>query len=185
MAEKKEAQRARAEAEEQEARAKMHERGLADDELGDSRESNGRGRERVESCAELAWRGDARRTGIQHVALETRREDGRAAEAFWALLGFERGRAAARASRGRAGWLERAGTQVHLLFATATRRPPHPRATSPSSSTTTTRRCSACARPATRSRPRASTGARPRAFARAPGGHRVELMAAPAPGRNG
>ena len=52
---------------------------------------------------------------IQHVTLETRRQDVEDAVAFWALLGFERveppGRLATIAV-----WVQRAGTQVHLLF---------------------------------------------------------------------
>jgi len=52
---------------------------------------------------------------IHHVTLETRREDVDDAVAFWALLGFERveppGRLASIAV-----WVQRAGTQVHLLF---------------------------------------------------------------------
>jgi catechol 2,3-dioxygenase-like lactoylglutathione lyase family enzyme len=53
---------------------------------------------------------------IHHATLETRREDVDDAVAFWALLGFERVEPPGRLAE-IAVWVERAGTQVHFLFA--------------------------------------------------------------------
>jgi len=53
---------------------------------------------------------------LAHVALETRRSDVEACAAFWRLLGFERVEPPA-SLVDRAAWLERAGTQIHLLYA--------------------------------------------------------------------
>jgi catechol 2,3-dioxygenase-like lactoylglutathione lyase family enzyme len=52
---------------------------------------------------------------LQHVSLETRRADGDAEVAFWALLGFEEVRPP-EGLVGVARWVARAGTQIHLLF---------------------------------------------------------------------
>jgi catechol 2,3-dioxygenase-like lactoylglutathione lyase family enzyme len=53
---------------------------------------------------------------IQHVALEVRRSDVQACERFWSLLGFEPVDPPP-ALAARAAWVQRGGTQVHLLFA--------------------------------------------------------------------
>ncbi len=53
---------------------------------------------------------------IQHVALEVRGAAVPACERFWALLGFERVEPPPSLRR-RAVWVERRGTQVHLLYA--------------------------------------------------------------------
>jgi catechol 2,3-dioxygenase-like lactoylglutathione lyase family enzyme len=53
---------------------------------------------------------------IHHATLETRREDVDDAVAFWALLGFERVEPPGRLAE-IAVWVERAGTQVHFLYA--------------------------------------------------------------------
>ncbi len=52
---------------------------------------------------------------IQHAALETLRSDGEAAAAFWRLLGFEDVEPPD-SLRDRAAWLQREGTQIHLLW---------------------------------------------------------------------
>ena len=52
---------------------------------------------------------------IQHVALEVRPDALEACVGFYALLGFERVEPPASLA-GRAAWVERAGTQVHLLL---------------------------------------------------------------------
>jgi catechol 2,3-dioxygenase-like lactoylglutathione lyase family enzyme len=52
---------------------------------------------------------------IQHVALEVGRSSVRGCAAFYALLGFAEVEPPA-SLRDRAAWLERGGTQVHLLF---------------------------------------------------------------------
>jgi catechol 2,3-dioxygenase-like lactoylglutathione lyase family enzyme len=113
---------------------------------------------------------------IAHVALETSPADGPAATAFWELLGFAV--VAAPPSLGdRAAWLERNGTQIHLLW---TDRPTlasagHVAVVVPDYERTLARLLAA-GHPVDR---RTEHWGSPRAFTRAPGGHRVELMAAP------
>jgi diaminohydroxyphosphoribosylaminopyrimidine deaminase/5-amino-6-(5-phosphoribosylamino)uracil reductase len=53
---------------------------------------------------------------LQHVSIETRREDADVCVRFYELVGFERVEPPPSLA-GRAAWVERAGTQVHLLFA--------------------------------------------------------------------
>lgn len=53
---------------------------------------------------------------VQHVGLEVRREDVDAEVAFWALLGFAEV-PAPETLRPRSRWVERAGQQIHLLYA--------------------------------------------------------------------
>ena len=53
---------------------------------------------------------------IQHVAFEIRRELAEDCVAFYALLGFERVAPPPTLAR-RAAWVQREGTQIHLLFA--------------------------------------------------------------------
>jgi catechol 2,3-dioxygenase-like lactoylglutathione lyase family enzyme len=112
---------------------------------------------------------------IHHVTLETRREDVEDAVAFWALLGFERvpapGRLAAIAT-----WVQREGTQVHLLYADEPVVAPagHVAVVAPDGYEETVRRLEdagfAC-------EPTTADWGSPRCFARSPGGHRVEVMA--------
>ncbi|MEA2254693.1 MAG: hypothetical protein QOG35_738 [Solirubrobacteraceae bacterium] len=113
---------------------------------------------------------------IHHVTLETRREDVEDAVAFWALLGFERveapGRLAALAT-----WVQRDGTQVHLLYADdPVVAPVGHVAVVPEAYDEAVRRLEdagfAC-EPSTRD------WGSPRCFALSPGGHRVEVMAFP------
>ncbi len=52
---------------------------------------------------------------IAHVALETRREDAEACAAFFRLLGFADAEPP-ESLRERARWVQRGGTQVHLLY---------------------------------------------------------------------
>src|SRR5688500_1030056 len=52
---------------------------------------------------------------LQHVANETRREDADAVLAFWALLGFTAVEPPP-TLRGRTHWVQRGGTQIHLLL---------------------------------------------------------------------
>lgn len=56
---------------------------------------------------------------IHHVGLEIREGDADAEVAFWALLGFAEVPPPAQSLAARSRWVERAGTQVHLLFAGA------------------------------------------------------------------
>ncbi len=113
---------------------------------------------------------------IQHVALETREEDAEDEVRFWALLGFAEVEPPA-ALRQRSRWVERAGTQVHLLFAETPVVPPggHVAVVAEDHAATLDRLRDAGFAPA----PRAEHWGAPRAFVRSPAGHRVEVMARP------
>ncbi len=115
---------------------------------------------------------------LQHVALEVREADADAEVAFWALLGF----AEVSPPPGLAGtsrWVERAGTQVHLLLTDDPVAPPrgHAAVHAPAYAETLARLAAAGHPP----EPRTAHWGAPRAFVRSPGGHRVEVMAAPPP----
>jgi catechol 2,3-dioxygenase-like lactoylglutathione lyase family enzyme len=114
---------------------------------------------------------------IQHVALETRREDGDAEAAFWALLGF-REVVAPPALRDRARWLEHAGTQVHLMWTERPRTAGHVAVVAPDAHGATLDRLRAAGH---EPEPRAAHWGAPRAYVRTPAGHVVEVMAAPPP----
>ena len=112
---------------------------------------------------------------IQHVALETRRTDALVAAAFWQELGFVLVDPPSTLAD-RAAWLEREGTQIHLLWTDA----PTPQreghvAVVVADYEATLQRLRAAGYAV---EPRTEHWGVPRAFARAPGGHRVELMAA-------
>ncbi|MGI8801621.1 MAG: VOC family protein [Solirubrobacteraceae bacterium] len=113
---------------------------------------------------------------IHHVALETRPADGRAALAFWRELGFVAVDPPA-SLRDRAAWVERDGTQIHLLWTEepGAQREGHVAVVVPDYAATL-ERLQAAGHPV---EPRTEHWGAPRAFTRAPGGHRVELMAAP------
>ena len=115
---------------------------------------------------------------IHHAALETRRADGETAVAFWRLLGF-REVDPPETLRERAAWLERGGTQIHLLWKDEPTSPPegHVAVVVDDYDATLGRLRDAGHEVEERAR---HWGA-PRAFAKAPGGHRVELMASPPP----
>ncbi len=113
---------------------------------------------------------------LQHVALEVREADADAEAAFWALLGF----AEVTPPPGLVGtsrWVQRAGTQVHLLLTGDPVAPPrgHAAVHAPAYAETLARLAAAGHTP----EPRAEHWGAPRAFVRSPGGHRVEVMAAP------
>ena len=116
---------------------------------------------------------------LQHVALETRREDADAVLAFWALLGF----AAIDpppALRDRTAWAQRGGTQVHLLLTDAPVVPPAGHAAVVVDAyADTLARLRAAGHPV---EPRAEHWGAPRAFVTDPAGHRVEVMATPPTG---
>jgi catechol 2,3-dioxygenase-like lactoylglutathione lyase family enzyme len=117
---------------------------------------------------------------LQHVSLETRRADVDAMLAFLALLGFER--VEPPGSLGEiSAWAERAGTQVHLLFADDPVVPPagHAAVVVDDYEETLARLRAA----GHRVDPRAEHWGAPRAFVTAPAGHRVEVMAAAPAGR--
>ncbi|HEY5196812.1 MAG TPA: VOC family protein [Solirubrobacteraceae bacterium] len=113
---------------------------------------------------------------IAHVALETRPADGPAATAFWIELGFVVVDPPA-SLRARAAWLERDGTQIHLLWTEQPTVMPegHVAVVVPDYAGTLERLQSA-GHPV---EPRTEHWGAPRAFAWTPGGHRVELMASP------
>jgi catechol 2,3-dioxygenase-like lactoylglutathione lyase family enzyme len=116
---------------------------------------------------------------IQHVTLETRLDDVEDAVAFWALLGFERveppGRLAEIAT-----WVERAGTQVHLLYSEDPVAPDQGHtAVVPDDYDAAVVRLE---RAGFACRPTTQDWGSPRCFVRSPGGHRVEVMAFPPPG---
>jgi catechol 2,3-dioxygenase-like lactoylglutathione lyase family enzyme len=113
---------------------------------------------------------------IQHVALETRREDAQAANAFWELLGFEPV-APPESLKDRADWLQRGQTQIHLLWDDDPTSPPegHVAVVLDDYDATVQRLRDA----GHEVEPRREHWGAPRAFVRAPGGHRVEVMAAP------
>jgi hypothetical protein len=112
---------------------------------------------------------------IHHVALETRPADGPAAVAFWGLLGFVSVEPPS-ALRDRAAWVERAGTQIHLLWTDAPVLPPTGHvAVVVAEYEATVDRLRAAGHPVDA---RTEHWGAARSFTTAPGGHRVELMAA-------
>ena len=115
---------------------------------------------------------------IQHVALETARADAEAATAFWQLLGFERVDPPD-TLRERAAWLQRGPTQVHLLWADVPGAPPEGHTAVVLDDYDAT--VEALRAAGHEVDPRKQHWGAPRAYVRAPGGHRVEIMAAPPP----
>ena len=111
---------------------------------------------------------------IQHVALEVRELDAEACARFWALLGFERVAAPA-ALAARSTWVQAGGTQIHLLYADEPSVPPdgHVAVVIGEYGATFAALRDAGFEPQERTRHWGS----PRAFVRAPSGHRVEFMA--------
>ncbi len=116
---------------------------------------------------------------LQHVALETRPEGVAAALAFWALLGFERVEAPV-SLRERAVWLQRAGTQVHLLLTDDPVVPPSGHAAVVVEDYDAT--VAALRAAGHRAEPRAEHWGVPRTRVTDPSGHVVEVMSAAPPG---
>lgn len=116
---------------------------------------------------------------VHHVALETTPADAGAAVAFFVLLGFEEVAPPASLAQ-RARWVQRGATQVHVLYADDPVVPPsgHVAIVVPDYDRTLAA-LRAAGHPVEDRNPHWGS---PRAFATAPGGHRVELMAHP-PGR--
>lgn len=115
---------------------------------------------------------------LQHVSLEVHPDDVEATLSFWELLGFERVDSP-EALGGYVSWVERNGTQIHLIHT--------PEASVPllghaavvvDDFDATLDALGAAGHEA--SETRQLWGAR-RAFAVGPGGHRVELMESPPP----
>jgi catechol 2,3-dioxygenase-like lactoylglutathione lyase family enzyme len=116
---------------------------------------------------------------LQHVANETRREDVDAVVAFWELLGFARVEPPP-GLRERAVWLQRAGTQIHLLFADDPVVPPSGHAAVVAEDYEAT--LAALRGAGHPVEPRTQHWGVPRAVATDPSGHRVEVMSGPPPG---
>jgi catechol 2,3-dioxygenase-like lactoylglutathione lyase family enzyme len=115
---------------------------------------------------------------LQHVALELDPADREAAEGFWQILGFEPVEPPP-ALRERAAWLQRGPTQIHLLFADEPVAPPQGHAAVMAEDYDAT--LDALRAAGHEPEPRDQHWGAPRAFVQAPGGHRVEVMAAPPP----
>ena len=116
---------------------------------------------------------------LQHAALETSRADGQASKEFWRLLGFDEVEPPP-TLRDRAAWLARDGTQIHLLWSDDPVAPPqgHAAVVVDDYELTLERLREA----GHEVEPRREHWGAARAFVRAPGGHRVEVMSAPPPG---
>ena len=113
---------------------------------------------------------------IQHVALEVREADAEADVRVWELLGFAEVEPPA-SLRGRARWLQRGPTQVHLLFGEEPVAPPggHVAVVADDYEGTLARLREAGLDP----EPRSAHWGAPRAYVRTPAGHRVEVMERP------
>jgi catechol 2,3-dioxygenase-like lactoylglutathione lyase family enzyme len=119
---------------------------------------------------------------LQHVSIEVDPAVAEAAAGFWELLGFERVDSPEPLG-GRVTWLERHGTQIHLIHTEAATVPVLGHAAVVVESfEATLERLRDGGHEAEETRQ--LWGAR-RAFAIAPGGHRVELMESPPPARSG
>jgi catechol 2,3-dioxygenase-like lactoylglutathione lyase family enzyme len=116
---------------------------------------------------------------LQHVSVEVRPQEVQACVAFWELLGFEQ--VSPPESLRRFTWLERAGTQIHLM---------------PFDDPVTTRRGHAAvvvedyeptlerlAEHGFTAEPGSNAWGAPRSFVRDPAGNHFELMSAPPPTR--
>ena len=115
---------------------------------------------------------------VQHVSLETRPDHAEAEVAFWALLGFEPVQPPD-TLRDRASWVQRRGTQVHILYAQdPTVMPRGHVAVVVDDYAATLDRLRAAGHAAEPRRPHWGAS---RAYVRTPAGHLVELMAAPPP----
>jgi catechol 2,3-dioxygenase-like lactoylglutathione lyase family enzyme len=114
---------------------------------------------------------------IHHVALEVVEGDADRCVAFWALLGFEEVEPPG-TLRKKSRWLERRGTQIHLLFAEDDPDVPpegHVAVVAEDYDATLERLREAGFDPD----PHREHWGAPRSFVRSPAGHRVEVMAAP------
>jgi catechol 2,3-dioxygenase-like lactoylglutathione lyase family enzyme len=113
---------------------------------------------------------------LQHVTLEVAPVDIERSVAFWALLGFERVEPPAALAETFT-WLEREGTQIHLERNDSPTVPPHGHAAIVVADFERT--LARLRESGFEVTPGREHWGAPRAKATAPGGHRVELMAAP------
>ena len=113
---------------------------------------------------------------LQHVSLETRPGDVEAEVAFWALLGFAQVQPPGTLGE-RSTWVQSGPTQIHLLHAGEPVVPPEAHvAVVCTAFDATMEALTAAGFPVD---PRSAHWGAARAFTRSPGGHRVEVMAAP------
>jgi catechol 2,3-dioxygenase-like lactoylglutathione lyase family enzyme len=113
---------------------------------------------------------------LQHVSLETRPGDTDAEVAFWALLGFARVQPPGELGE-RSTWVQSGTTQIHLLHADEPVVPPEAHvAVVCAAFEETIEAVAAAGFPVD---PHTPYWGAARAFTRSPGGHRVEVMAAP------
>ena len=117
---------------------------------------------------------------LHHVGIEVAPADIEAAAGFFELIGFAR--VEATEALGMYTWLEREGTQVHLMpdDDPTVPSPGHIAVVAPGFDATVSRLRDA----GFEVEPKREHWGQPRAVAIAPGGHRVELMAAPPAPRN-
>jgi catechol 2,3-dioxygenase-like lactoylglutathione lyase family enzyme len=121
---------------------------------------------------------EGRALGLQHVSIEVRPADVDVCAGFYELLGFERVEPP-ETLRDRAVWVERAGTQVHLMFVEDPVVPPHAHLAVVVDDYEGTMRALRGA--GFEPDPRTEHWGAPRSFVRDPSGARVEVMAAPPP----
>jgi catechol 2,3-dioxygenase-like lactoylglutathione lyase family enzyme len=115
---------------------------------------------------------------IQHVTVEVPRERVEDCAAFWALLGFRRVEPPP-TLQDRAVWMERDGTQVHLMHVDDPVVPPQAHVAVVAEDYA--RSFGALRDAGHDPEPRPEHWGAPRCFVRDPAGHRVEVMAAPPP----
>jgi catechol 2,3-dioxygenase-like lactoylglutathione lyase family enzyme len=117
---------------------------------------------------------------LHHVSLEIPPEAVSPSAEFWAALGFQRVPAPVEVAE-YVTWFERAGTQIHLIHTPRPTVPAvgHAAIVAPDFDEAIERLRAA----GFEVEPARELWGRPRAVATAPGGHRVELMAAPPPPR--
>src|SRR4051812_33627309 len=115
---------------------------------------------------------------LQHASLEVRPDQVEACVAFWRLLGFERVEPPA-SLRDRAAWVEREGTQIHLMHVDDPVAPSqgHVAVVAPDYDAALEALRGGGFEP----EPRTAHWGAPRSFVREPAGHRVEVMASPPP----
>lgn len=111
---------------------------------------------------------------LQHASLEVRAADADACVRFWGLLGFAEVELPSEALRGKTRWVERQGTQIHLLLTDDPVAPPqgHVAVVAPGYDATLDALREAGFAP----EPRTEHWGAGRAFVRDPAGHRVEVM---------
>ena len=115
---------------------------------------------------------------LQHVTFEVTREQVEPHLAFWAMLGYEE-METPEPLQGRAVWMRRGGSHVHLLLDEEPVVPPRAHAAFVVEDWDATLRALHAA--GYESRPAMRLWECERAYLRAPGGHRVEIMSSPPP----